>query len=80
MTAPRAIGIVANNGGSIRDYEEFDSVVNRIPPVITIPTTAGTGCEVSAWAVITKLPKKKSINSAPADGTSSPASPSSTPR
>ncbi|MBT3178285.1 MAG: iron-containing alcohol dehydrogenase [Desulfobacula sp.] len=53
IDSAKAIGIVVNNGGSIRDYEAYDSVVNKIPPLIAIPTTAGTGCEVSAWAVIT---------------------------
>lgn len=53
IDSAKAIGIVVNNGGSIRDYEAYDSVVNTIPPLIAIPTTAGTGCEVSAWAVIT---------------------------
>ncbi len=58
IDSAKAIGIVVNNGGSIRDYEEYDSVVKPIPPLIAIPTTSGSGCEVSAWAVITNTQKK----------------------
>ncbi len=58
IDSAKAIGIVVNNGGSIRDYEEYDSVTRTIPPLIAIPTTSGSGCEVSAWAVITHTEKK----------------------
>jgi len=57
IDSAKSIGIIVNNGGSIRDYEEYDTVVNSIPPLIAIPTTAGTGSEVSAWAVVTNTEK-----------------------
>jgi choline dehydrogenase len=51
----KAIGVVAANGGSIADYEWADPnpIVKRIPPLIAVPTTSGTGSEVTLWAVIT---------------------------
>ncbi len=55
MDTAKSIGVVANNGGSILKYEWADPqpIQNRIPPTICVPTTAGTGSEVTLWAVIT---------------------------
>ena len=55
MDTAKSIGVVANNGGSIRAYEWADPqpIKQRIPPTICVPTTAGTGSEVTLWAVIT---------------------------
>jgi choline dehydrogenase len=55
MDTAKAIGVVAANGGSILDYEWADPqpIRRRIPPTICVPTTSGTGSEVTLWAVIT---------------------------
>lgn len=55
MDTAKAIGVVVVHGGSIRDYEWADPnpITQRIPPLVTVPTTAGTGSEVTLWAVIT---------------------------
>jgi choline dehydrogenase len=55
MDTAKSIGVVANNGGSILQYEWADPqpIKQRIPPTICVPTTAGTGSEVTLWAVIT---------------------------
>ncbi len=55
MDTAKSIGVVAGNGGSILDYEWADPqpIKQRIPPTICVPTTAGTGSEVTLWAVIT---------------------------
>ncbi|MBL8055891.1 MAG: iron-containing alcohol dehydrogenase [Anaerolineales bacterium] len=60
MDTAKSIGVVAANGGSILNYEWADPqpIKQRIPPTICIPTTAGTGSEVTLWAVITD-PKRK---------------------
>jgi choline dehydrogenase len=59
MDTAKGIGVVASHDGSIVDYEWGHSPIrSRIPPMIAVPTTAGTGSEVTLWAVITD-PKRK---------------------
>lgn len=49
----KAVGVLAKYGGSITEYEGADKVPGAIIPMIVIPTTAGTGSEVTAFSVIT---------------------------
>ena len=59
----KGIGVVRANGGSIRQYEYGrDPIDRRIPPMVAVPTTAGTGSEVTLWAVITDPDRKVKFN------------------
>ncbi len=53
LDAAKAASALIENGGSVWDYRGRDLVPRRGPPVICIPTTCGTGAEVTFVVVIT---------------------------
>jgi alcohol dehydrogenase class IV len=53
MDVAKSVAVLATNGGGIADYEGVDKF-DKVPlPVIAIPTTVGSGSEVTKGAVIT---------------------------
>src|SRR6266581_987778 len=63
IDSAKGIGVVAVHGGSIVQYEwGKDPIHSRIPPMLAVPTTAGTGSEVTLWAVITDPQRKIKFN------------------
>lgn len=53
MDTAKAIGVLATNGGNIADYMGQNKIAKPGLPLICVPTTAGTGSEVTRFSVIT---------------------------
>ena len=51
MDTAKAIGAVITNGGNICDYQG-KKLDNELPPIVAIPTTAGTGSEATRVSII----------------------------
>jgi len=49
----KGISVMATNAGNILDYEGVSKIPHPGLPVVAIPTTAGTGSEVTASTIIT---------------------------
>jgi alcohol dehydrogenase class IV len=61
MDCAKGIGVVAGNPGHITDFEGIDEVLHPGPPLIFIPTTAGTSADISQFAIITNTARKAKI-------------------
>lgn len=56
LDSAKAIGAMITNPGAIADYNGKE-IPNKIPPVVAIPTTAGTGSETTKFTIITDSKK-----------------------
>jgi alcohol dehydrogenase class IV len=52
LDTAKAIGLMLGNEGHIRDYVGINKVPSKGVPVIAVPTTAGTGSELTIWSVL----------------------------
>jgi 1,3-propanediol dehydrogenase len=49
----KAVAVLSGNGGRILDYEGIDRATAPIPPMVMVPTTGGSGADVSQFCVVT---------------------------
>ncbi len=63
MDAAKLVAIVLAHGGDPTDYTGDSRVPGPVTPIICVPTTAGTGSEVSAAAVFTDTRNQMKVSS-----------------
>lgn len=54
----KGIGLVAANGGNIKNYEGVDISTEDFVPFVAVNTTAGTGSEMTRFCIITDTSRK----------------------
>jgi len=59
LDTAKAAAVIITNGGSVREYQGLDKVPGPGLPKIMVPTTAGTGSEVTFTAVFIRKDEKK---------------------
>jgi alcohol dehydrogenase class IV len=62
IDAAKVISFLATNEGTVKDYIGMASLKRETVPLIAIPTTAGTGSEVTHIAIVTDKEKKLKLN------------------
>ncbi|MEH6578218.1 MAG: alcohol dehydrogenase-like regulatory protein ErcA [Amphritea sp.] len=62
MDCAKGIGIVTTHKRHILEFEGVDTIDVPIPPLIFIPTTAGTSADVSQFAIISDQAEKVKIS------------------
>lgn len=58
LDCAKGIGILATNPGPISRYEGVDEIPNALPPLVCIPTTAGSAADISQFTIITNTDEK----------------------
>ncbi|MFZ2445828.1 MAG: iron-containing alcohol dehydrogenase [Syntrophobacteraceae bacterium] len=58
MDAAKGVALVASNGGHIGDYEGANRIDRPLAPMVFIPSTAGSGSDISQFSIITDVGRR----------------------
>ncbi|UGT78764.1 iron-containing alcohol dehydrogenase [Mycolicibacterium smegmatis] len=61
IDAAKGIAILSANGGDILDYAGVDKATMPIPPLVVLPSTSGTGADVSQFCIVTDTTRNTKI-------------------
>lgn len=61
MDAAKGVAVLSGNGGDILDYAGIDQIARPIPPMLMIPSTSGTGADVSQFCIVTDTDRRVKI-------------------
>jgi len=61
IDAAKAIAMLATHGGRITDYAGVGKVSGPLPPTVMVPTTGGSGSDVSQFCVVTDTTRRLKV-------------------
>jgi alcohol dehydrogenase class IV len=61
IDAAKGIAILSANGGDILDYAGVDKATMPIPPLVVLPSTSGTGADVSQFCIVTDTTRNTKV-------------------
>jgi alcohol dehydrogenase class IV len=61
IDAAKGVALVVSNGGHVLEYEGVDRVRLPLPPVVAVPTTAGSGADVSQFCVVNDSDRRTKV-------------------
>jgi alcohol dehydrogenase class IV len=61
LDSAKAVALLSANEGVVHEFQGIDKIENPLPPMIMVPTTAGSGADISQFCIITNTEKKVKI-------------------